>query len=51
MDEQNEVTKAGYEWWHSGSKWKDAQDPVREHWRNVANRTKSVAVRKSMLEG
>ena len=44
MSETEEVAKAGYEWWHSGSKWeKDAQGPVKDQWRNAANRVKSKA--------
>jgi hypothetical protein len=44
MDETDEVAKAGYEWWHSGSKWEnDASDPVKDQWRGAANRVKGKA--------
>ena len=44
MDEIDEVAKAGYEWWHSGSKWEvDAQEPVKGQWKAAATRVKSKA--------
>jgi len=52
MDETDEVAKAGYEWWHPGSKWgKDAQAPVKDQWRAAANRVKAKADELRKLPG
>ncbi len=51
MDETDEVAKAGYEWWHSGSKWNEAQEPVKVQWRTTASHVKRKADELRKLSG
>ena len=52
MEEFDEVAKAGYEWWHAGSKWeKAASDLVKDHWRAAASRVKGKAAELRKLPG
>jgi hypothetical protein len=51
MDETDEVAKAGYEWWHFGSQWSDAQEPVKVQWRAAASHVKGKADELRKLSG